>query len=424
MRENTPPRAKEIEQADGELIEFEDDVPPDDEQELEEISMEELEERFGYTSDESEDDINDKPYGIPERDDAVLTFTKHKRAAFGCALHPSRPLAVTGGEDDRAYVFNVHTCELVYDVTGHKDTVTDVLFSHDGTYLATGDMAGDLYIHKLQENESGGPVTFRRVWEYQMGDMTWMLWHRASNVLLAGSESGEIYMWRIPAGDCKILPASGVRCNAADLAADGKKLFVGYSDGVVKLWDLKSGTVIMEVDEQNPMAHDSAVLCLTCDKESPLYASGSINGKILFCTNNGPVGAVETDGSVECIAFSPSNELKLVASGTLKGQIAIWDYGKYTLRTICDHVDVEGEESERYHGGITSLVWFNEHTLVASTIGGVVIAFDARSGARKFILEGHMAEIYAMKYSPQENILLTVSEDHRAKIFNVPPLGD
>ena len=76
-------------------------------------------------------------------------------------------------------------------------------------------------------------------------------------------------------------------------------------------------------------------------------------GNIVFCTNNGPVGAVEADGSVECIAFPPNNDLKVVATGTLQGQIAIWDYTKYGLRTLCDHTFTEGDESDSFQGGIT-----------------------------------------------------------------------
>ncbi|XP_067647947.1 angio-associated migratory cell protein [Eurosta solidaginis] len=423
---NTPPHPNEIEDDEAEEILFDNDIPPDadDELEMEEITMEELEARYGYLSDDederSDNPNNDTVFFPPERDDAKLTFMKHKWAVFGGSLHPSRPLAATGGQDDRAYVWSINTCELVYEITEHKDTVTDVHFSYDGTYLATGDMAGELFVHKLQENESGGAaITLRKIWEYSMGDLTWMQWHRAANVLLAGSENGEAYVWRIPSGDCKILPGGGVRCGVGELTGDGKKLFVGYSNGGVKLWDLKSCTVVMDVDAQHPLAHQSLVLSVACDKESPLYAAGGLDGKIVFYTNNGPVGSVEAEGSVECIAFPPSNELKIVASGTLHGQIAVWDYTKYGLRALCDYTFEEG-----FKGGITRIKWLTDHTLIAATMDGSVIGFDARSGARKFSLEGHVAEVYEMCYNPNENILLTVSEDRRAKIFNVPQLGD
>lgn len=279
MRENTPPRPNVLEDDDMEEIHFDQDpAPDDDELEMEEITMEELEARYGDLSEEDED-REGASFHPPDRDDAILTFMKHKNAVFGCSLHPHRPLAATSGEDDRAYVWNINTCELLHEIVEHKDTVTDVYFSYDGTYLASGDMAGELFVYKLQENETGAPLTFRKVWEYSMGDMTWMCWHRAANVLLAGSENGEVYVWRIPSGDCKTLLGEGVRCSVGELTCDGKKLFVGYTNGAVKLWDLKSCRVVMEVDSRNPMAQNSAILCVACDKESPLYASGALDGE-------------------------------------------------------------------------------------------------------------------------------------------------
>lgn len=60
-------------------------------------------------------------------------------------------------------------------------------------------------------------------------------------------------------------------------------------------------------------------------------------GKIVFSTPNGPVGMVEANGAVECLSFSPSADFRMAASGTLHGQVAIWDHSKLSLRTECEH---------------------------------------------------------------------------------------
>lgn len=58
---------------------------------------------------------------------------------------------------------------------------------------------------------------------------------------------------------------------------------------------------------------------------------------MLFSTNNGPVNVVQSEHGIECISFAPSSsELKLLACGSLEGQISIWDYSKYSLRTVCE----------------------------------------------------------------------------------------
>ncbi|XP_037811942.1 angio-associated migratory cell protein [Lucilia sericata] len=422
MRDNTPPRPADIEDDFEEVYDENDGPPPedDDDLEMEEITLEELESRLqtgAYDSDEEGEN-----HKSPVQDDSILTFQQHSAPVFACAFNPQNNICATGGEDDKVYVWNRNTGEVIQEITDHKDTVTEVHFNHDGTYLATGDMAGEILLHKLQEssssteNEGAGVVgvTLRKVWEYSMGDMSWMRWHKGANVLIAGSEDGEIYVFRLPAGDCKILPGQGVRCESGEITGDGKKLYASYNNGTVKLWDIKTASVVMEIDEHNPMVHQEGSTTVACDKESPLYMSGDENGKIIFSTPNGPVGMVEANGAVECLAFSPSADFRMAASGTLHGQVAIWDHSKLSLRAECEHAD----------DGVTKIQWISDFTILVSTLQGNVIAYDARTGQRKFTLSGHLAEVYTFCYDPKESLLLTVSEDNSAKIFKVPELGD
>lgn len=68
--------------------------------------------------------------------------------------------------------------------------------------------------------------------------------------------------------------------------------------------------------------------------------------------------------------------------------------------------------------------WISDFTILVATLQGNVIAYDARTGQKKFTLSGHLAEVYSFAYDPKESLLLTVSEDNSAKIFKVPQLGD
>jgi hypothetical protein len=48
-----------------------------------------------------------------------------------------------------------------------------------------------------------------------------MQWHPLAHVLLAGSVDGEIYMWKIPNGECKIIQGFGNRADTGCLMPDG-----------------------------------------------------------------------------------------------------------------------------------------------------------------------------------------------------------
>lgn len=283
MRYNTPPRIADIEDELGEEYVENELLEEDDDLEMEEISLEELMLRAGTAADSDSDDENESK--SPVQDDSILTFRHHLAPVFSCAMLPKNDLCATGGEDEKVFVWNRNTGEVLYEINDHNDTVTEVHFNHDGTYLASGDRAGKLLLHNIQESTGGDDkresnLTFRKNWEYYMGDMSWMCWHKTANILVAGSEDGEIYIFHLPAGKCKILPGHGVRCSAGEISGDGKKLFASYSDGTFKLWDMKTASVVMEVDEQHPMVYPTeSITTVASDQESPLYVSGDEKGK-------------------------------------------------------------------------------------------------------------------------------------------------
>ncbi|XP_037719577.1 angio-associated migratory cell protein [Drosophila subpulchrella] len=427
MRDNTPPHRPDFDDGEDELqeiIELEEQPLDEDDDDLEEVTLEQLEARLAMAGgddddddEEDEEELRDRERIANIRDEAEVTFKKHTAPVFACSLHPTYNWAATGSEDDHAYVWETSTGDVLYEITDHKDTVTEAHFNHDGIYLATGDLSGELFAFKVSEQREERPV-LTKIWEYSMSDMSWLFWHRAAHILLAGSDSGEVFVWRIPSGDCKILPGQSSRCESGELSGDGKKLFTAYMNGSVKLWDLKSCQVLMEVNEQHPMGFGEIThAVVACERDSPFYICAEGSGKMLFCTNNGPVSTIQSEHGIECLAFAPSSaDLKLFACGSLDGRISIWDYAKYSLRTIC--------ENPVPNDGVIRIKWLNDNTILAATSQGNLNAFDARTGSLKFTLTGHYYHIYEFVYKAQENLLLTVSEDNTAKIFKVPALGD
>lgn len=376
--------------------------------------------------DDDAEDRNVEEELTPQRDDAIITFSSHEGPVFCGSFHPTLNVAVTGGEDDKAYVWSTETGNVVFAVTGHKDSVIAAEFSADGNFLVTGDMAGYIQVFKTTQD-------YKKVWEFEMGDMGWLQWHIAANVLFAGSDTGETYVWRIPSGDCKVLQGNGSKAEIGQLTADGKSLIVGYSDGCVKLWDIKSSTVVQNYEENTPLGHSGSITSIAADPENGRFLTGSEDGKIMIANNTGPLhNLFPNSGSVEAIAYSlERDEMKLVACGTLEGKISLWDVNRQAIRMECPNPDPTG---------ITKLIWAPNHTLLCATLDGSIRIFDGRNGQRKVCdanqlfdvfclfnfgfcylfqlqLEGHVAEVYDIKYKKSTNEVLTTSEDKTAKIF-------
>ena len=83
---------------------------------------------------------------------------------FCGALSKGDKLAATGGEDDKAYVWDTVSGDILFECTGHKDSVIFSDFNHDDSFLATADMSGIIQIWKMSDKSV--------VWNYDMGDIS------------------------------------------------------------------------------------------------------------------------------------------------------------------------------------------------------------------------------------------------------------
>lgn len=349
----------------------------------------------------------------PERDDSIMTFSKHTNSLFCGSFNLDGSLAVTGGEDDKAIVWKVDTGDIVFEVDEHKDSVIAAEFSHDDAYLATGDMAGELRVFKVDKN-------YKKVWEFSMGDMSWMKWHKKANVLLAGSEVGEIYIWRIPSGDCKVLQGSGEKCEVATFTHDEKRLAAGYSDGTFKLWDIKNQQILLNIPPETPSNSNEeveeqapSITTIDTDNDNQLIIAGSVDGKSKLIGSNGLIGVLASDASetmpIERVLIDcPGLEFKVAVTASLSGKVTIWDVAHQSIRHVC-----KDEEPL----GVTSLIWGKDQSIVAGTLGGAIKVWNVRNGELKFTLLGHANNIHDICYHEKRNLILTVSEDKTAKIF-------
>lgn len=116
------------------------------------------------------DDVEIEPTGDPDEEDlyyedsSISHFGGHDGSVFAVALHPSQPLAVSGGEDDLGYIWKLEDGEVVVKLTGHTDSVTNVAWSHDGELVATGGMDGKVRIWRRVKRDA--PVNGLDAWKF------------------------------------------------------------------------------------------------------------------------------------------------------------------------------------------------------------------------------------------------------------------
>ncbi|VDM68975.1 unnamed protein product, partial [Strongylus vulgaris] len=87
-------------------------------------------------------------------DDSSCALQAHEQDCFSIAIADERWLA-SGGEDDVAYLwdYQVSDSDPVLKID-HQDSVTNVVFNNAQTLLATGDMAGHIFVTQLSNLET------------------------------------------------------------------------------------------------------------------------------------------------------------------------------------------------------------------------------------------------------------------------------
>ncbi|XP_078408852.1 angio-associated migratory cell protein isoform X2 [Cetorhinus maximus] len=310
--------------------------------------------------------------------------------------------------DDSDLTFSRHT--------SHKDSVISASFSHDSALVVTGDMSGLIKVWKVETKEE--------VWSFEVGDLQWVEWHPCAHVLLAGTDEGSCWMWKIPSGDCKTFAGTGCQATCGKILPDGYRAVVGYEDGTVRIWDLKQGSQLHVMKGQD--SHQGPLTCLAANDTGSLVLTGSVDctakllnpltGKVVavFSVPNSTKECVakeqmeDTDSnsnSVETVGFC--RVLPLIAVGFLDGTMGIWDIPSQTLR-----------HKWQLQAGIVQLLWEDHSPIIyTGSLDGAVRIWDARSGRMESECCGHAAEILDFMVNKEASVIVTASGDRTAKVF-------
>ncbi len=121
---------------------------------------------------------------------------------------------------------------------------------------------------------------------------------------------------------------------------------MGYGDGSIRVFDLRSAEVTHNVSGQN--GHSAAVASLDVKRDNNLIASGGVDGvaklyslqssKVVGCfqcgAESGEGSKGEEDGdddqvsskaTVESVLFGSAKDQSVLVTGSLEGIVNIWD---------------------------------------------------------------------------------------------------
>ena len=136
----------------------------------------------------------------PAVDLARCSFTGHSGPVYSTrGTDAALGLALSGGGDDAAYLWDVATGAVRHALTGHVDSIVAVGLNCDGSIAATASLDSSVKVWSVASGE------LLHTLEGPSEDVVWMTWHQKGNVVLAGSSDGTAWMWHVAPATATIL---------------------------------------------------------------------------------------------------------------------------------------------------------------------------------------------------------------------------
>lgn len=306
------------------------------------------------------------------------TFKGYSNAIYALAV-ASAGLLATGHEDSAIRLWNSETGQVSQKLQGHTHRVWSIAFSPDFSLPKP-----------LLKSSSGTPSalllasssadTSVRIWDVATGECLQVLgqkhkswvWSVAFNPVKPGLASGSydktIHLYKHQNQSYQALPKILEHDSAVlsiGFSHDGKSLFSGDFDGILRQWDLKTGKCA-----QLTQAHEERIIALSCGEN--IVASGG-NDQVIKLWNLQTGEWLQTfeehGGAISSICFIPHSTM--FASASFDQTIKIWDIP--TNRCL---YTLQGHE-----GIVSDVVHWQKNIICSGGLDATVRFWDVTTGA-------------------------------------------
>ncbi|KAL7670593.1 hypothetical protein ACOME3_005529 [Neoechinorhynchus agilis] len=250
---------------------------------------------------------------------------------------------------------------------GHGQSVTDVVFSSDGTFALSGSLDKSLRLWDIRS------ATCTRRFLGHEGDVLSVSFSGDNRQIVSGSRDKTIKLWNT-LGQCKYTMSEDCTdwISSVRFSPDQNNPLVvsGSWDKTVKVWNLKNCKL-----RATHYGHTGYINAVAVSPDGSLCASGGRDGKsIIWEVNENKCGNVYHGlDTVNALAFSPKRFWLSSAAGPV---VRIYDLNQ-KVQVVDDIKPSFVDENTNYKAECTSVAWSpNGNFLYAGYDDGKIVVYE------------------------------------------------
>jgi|GEM_PF-319197 len=244
----------------------------------------------------------------------------HSDGVTALALSGDGNSFVSGSADKSVRLVNAMNGQPIREFKGANAGIESVALSPNGALIAAATIDNHLLLWQIKDGQLLATLTLPspKLGESRVRAAS-LAFHPGSNQLLTGGRDGTLKLWVMPpAPERSLAHPDAVR--AAVVSADGKRLFSGGADKIVRAWDLAD----TRMPQRQYSGHTAAINAVASSADGKLLASAGDDETIRFWDqNNGQQTALigAHAGPVTSLTFHNSGQ---VLSASADGSVKLW----------------------------------------------------------------------------------------------------
>ena len=327
-----------------------------------------------------------------------LELLGHKDAVRRVVFSPDGTHIATTSRDHTALLWDATTGDALLTLSGHDAMIWDLAFSPDGTRIATAS-----YDHTVRLWDSSDGEAIRTLSGHRSAVLD-VSFSPDSSRIVTRSQDETMRVWSTNSGEVlSTFPGGGL----GGFLHSGKSVLTTSRDATVRVRDVTNGDVSLVL-----AGHEGTFVSAVISPDKTLFLTGSDDGtaRLWSATIGEPVLTLSRSGfaSDEPAAFSADGSRIVGASGE-QGGVEIWDAGT-------------GEVLQTFSvgsGSVSDVVFSPDggRILVASTDTTARI-LDAATGNPVLTLRGHEAQLTSASFSSDGRRVATSSWDDSVRVWD------